>query len=113
MTLAVTETDWNILKQSLKTGLIDLKNELEDIYSNEFFRLTDKEEDDKHDALDQLQHFLDVTFGSFFQKFNLNPKINKDRLPIWLENFGREIGNNGGVPRTVFKITDQVLPTLQ
>lgn len=107
-----TDADWQTLRTNLKFELCRLKTSLENTYSQEFYRLTDHEEDTKHDAITQLHVIFHENFEPFFVNFNLRPDITVEGFPQWALNFRDETKNNGGIQRTVFQLINQLMLVL-
>lgn len=77
-------TTYDEMRLSLAKDLRALRERLEELYSAEFLRLTDIEEDEKHDSYEDLQEVL----------AQARRLPGSEPVPDWLGSLARYIGNS-------------------
>lgn len=92
------------VKEDLIRTLEELKAELEDLYSKEFLRLTDIEEDYKYDAHDLFMEKITVC---------LQPLILSGQTPDWMAQLRVYLSTKAAQPRTCFQLIDGSLAILK
>jgi hypothetical protein len=102
--------DYEGSRGGLLIALKLLRSDLERIYSEEWFRLSDIEEDAKHGAIGRLQKCLFEKLGPFMDAHKIDPGVHI--IPKWFIDMLAVI-NTRTASRTAFQIMDQLIPILE